>query len=297
MSDDDGHVGAAGGLTLSPPNRLYTIDANSNYNSTNARVIRGVYTGTGAVDAAAIYGESIPQDYYGYGGRFMGGYIGALGAVEPTGAQAYYGLVGECRGGSGTNYGVYGNTWGGGTNYGVYGIATSGIENWAGYFEGDARVTGTFFNPGPVLEMDHPADPENSYLRHALVASSEMKTVYDGTIVLGATGEAWVELPDWFESLNGNFRYQLTPIGAAAPGLHIAEPISGNRFRIGGGEPGTTISWQVTGVRHDAHAQQYPLVAEEAKRTRDRGRYISPEAHGAPENMRVGKRADTKEGM
>ena len=280
----DGHVGAAGGLTLSPPNRLYTIDANSNYSSTDARVIRAIYTGSGAFDAAGVYGESKPQDYYGYGGRFMGGYIGALGAVEPTGAQYYYGLVGECRGGSGTNYGVYG-------------IATSGIENWAGYFEGDARVTGTFFNPGPVLEMDHPADPENSYLRHALVASSEMKTVYDGTIVLGAGGEAWVTLPDWFEDLNSDFRYQLTPIGSAAPGLHIAEPISGNRFRIGGGEPGTTISWQVTGVRQDAYARHRPLAVEEEKRPENRGRYISPEAHGAPENMRIGKGADTKEGM
>jgi hypothetical protein len=259
-------------------------------------VIHSVYTGSTAVDAAAIYGESIPQDYYGYGGRFFGGYIGALGAVEPTGAQMYYGLVGECRGGSGTNYGVYGNAWGTGTNYGVYGIAASGAENWAGYFEGDARVTGTLFNPGPVLEMDHPSDPENSYLRHALVASPEMKTVHDGTAVLDTSGEAWVELPNWFESLNGDFRYQLTPIGAAAPGLHVAEPVSGNRFRIGGGEPGMTISWQVTGIRHDAQARRRPLVVEQEKRPEDRGRYISPEAHGAGRDAGIGQLEDKKVG-
>jgi len=292
----DGHVGAAGGLTLSPPNRLYTIDANGNYDSADARVIHGVYTGSTAVDAAAIYGESIPQDYYGYGGRFVGGYIGALGAVEPTGAQMYYGLVGECRGGSGTNYGVYGNAWGAGTNYGVYGIAASGVENWAGYFEGDARVTGTFFNPGPVLEMDHPADPENRYLRHALVASPEMKTVYDGTVMLGAGGEAWVELPDWFETLNGNFHYQLTPIGTPAPGLYVAETISSGRFRIAGGKPGMSVSWQVTGVRHDAHAREHPLVVEQEKQPEDRGRYISPEAHGAGRDAGIGQLEDKKVG-
>ena len=290
----DGHVGAAGGLTLSPPNRLHTIDANGNYDSSDAHVIRGVYSGSGTFDAAAIYGESKPQDYFGIGGRFVGGFIGAVGAVEPTGAGWYYGLKGACLGGSGTNHGVYGSALGSGTNYGVYGIATSGVENWAGYFDGDVRVTGTFTNPGPVLEMDHPTDPENSYLRHALVASPEMKTVYDGTTVLGAAGEAWVELPDWFEDLNGDFRYQLTPIGTPAPGLYVAETVRDGRFRIAGGEPGMTVSWQVTGVRRDAHARQHPLVVEQEKQPKDRGRYLSPEAHGAPKEAGIGHLEDKK---
>ena len=291
-----GHVGAAGGLTLSPPSRLHTIDANGNYDSDDARVIRGVYSGSGAFDAAAVYGESKPQDYYGIGGYFVGGFTGAVGAVEPTGANWYCGLKGACLGGSGTNYGVYGNALGSGTNYGVFGSAGSGTSNWAGYFDGDARVTGTFYSPGPVLEMDHPSDPDNSYLRHALVASPEMKTVYDGTIVLGAGGEAWVELPDWFETLNGDFHYQLTPIGAPAPGLHVADTVSGGRFRIAGGEPGMSVSWQVTGVRHDAHARQHPLVVEQEKQPKDRGRYLSPEAHGAPRSAGIGHLEDKKTG-
>ncbi len=290
----DGHVGAAGGLTLSPPNRLYTIDANGNYDSDDARVIRGIYSGSGTFDAAAIYGESKPQDWYGIGGSFEGGYIGALGEVNPTGADFYFGLLGAATGGTGTNYGVHAAASSGAINYGVFGVAWGGSENWAGYFVGDVRVTGTFTNPGPVLEMDHPADPENSYLRHALVASPEMKTVYDGTVVLGAGGEVWVELPDWFEILNGNFHYQLTPIGAPAPGLYVADTVSNGRFRIAGGEPGMSVSWQVTGVRHDAHARRHPLVVEQEKEPKDRGRYISPEAHGAARETGIGHLEDKK---
>jgi hypothetical protein len=258
------------------------------YEGSAGRAVEAVYMPSSAYDAVAVYGESKPQDYYGFGGEFVGGFVGAKGKVEPTGGSWYYGLMGDCVGGSGTNYGVRGYSSGSGTNYGVYGSAGGGSENWAGYFAGDARVTGTFVNPGPQLEMDHPSDPENSYLRHALVASPEMKTVYDGTVTLDTAGEAVVLLPDWFEALNGDFRYQLTPIGAPAPGLYVADPVADGRFRIAGGEPGLTVSWQITGVRRDAYAERHPLVVEDAKATGERGRYISPDAHGAPESMAIG---------
>ena len=68
------------------------------------------------------------------------------------------------------------------------------------------------------MKIDHPVNPADATLLHAYVASDDMKTVYDGVVVLDGAGSAWVELPDWFEALNGDFRYQLTPIGAAAPG-------------------------------------------------------------------------------
>jgi hypothetical protein len=139
-----------------------------------------------------------------------------------------------------------------------------------------------------MLQIDHPLDPADRYLRHACVASSEMKTVYDGTVVLGSAGEASVELPEWFEALNGDFRYQLTPIGGPAPSLHISRPISGNSFAIAGGEPGMTVSWQVTGIRHDGAARHRPLVVEEGKRPADRGRYVTPAAFGAPAEMAIG---------
>ena len=91
-----------------------------------------------------------------------------------------------------------------------------------------------------------------------------MKNIYDGNIILDENGEAWVQLPDWFEALNKDFRYQLTCIGGYAP-VYIDEEISDNQFKIGGGQPGMKISWQVTGIRHDAYAEQNPIQVEQDK--------------------------------
>jgi hypothetical protein len=40
-----------------------------------------------------------------------------------------------------------------------------------------------------------------------------MKNLYDGVVRLDGNGEAAVELPQWFDALNQEFRYQLTAIG------------------------------------------------------------------------------------
>jgi hypothetical protein len=107
--------------------------------------------------------------------------------------------------------------------------------------------------------------------------------------VLDPAGEAWVELPDWFEALNTDFRYQLTAIGAPGPNLYVAEEVEGNRFRIAGGDAGMKVSWMLTGVRHDAHAEANRVKVEEEKRFQDRGKYVSPEAHGASPTMTIGR--------
>ncbi len=65
------------------------------------------------------------------------------------------------------------------------------------------------------------------YLAHSFVESPDMKNVYDGNVVLDAVGQAVVELPDYFDALNRDFRYQLTAIGAPGPNLYISEKISG----------------------------------------------------------------------
>jgi hypothetical protein len=89
-----------------------------------------------------------------------------------------------------------------------------------------------------------------------------MKTVYDGIATLDSQGNATVSLPDWFQALNENYRYQLTSVGGAAPQLHIAAEIANNQFRIGGGLPGGKVSWQVTGIRRDSFAQQNRIRVE-----------------------------------
>jgi hypothetical protein len=83
-----------------------------------------------------------------------------------------------------------------------------------------------------------------------------------------ADGKAEVLLPDWFEALNCDFRYQLTCIGGFAP-VYVGAKISGNRFRIGGGYAGLEVSWQVVGCRHDRVAQEHPLMVEVDKTCRE----------------------------
>ena len=97
-----------------------------------------------------------------------------------------------------------------------------------------------------------------------------------------------VQLPAWFEALNGDFRYQLTSIGAPGPGLYIAQEISGDRFKIAGGSAGNKVSWQVTAVRHDVYAKANPLIVEQEKSARERGYYIHPELYGAPKEQGIG---------
>src|SRR5205807_7663639 len=96
----------------------------------------------------------------------------------------------------------------------------------AGSFTGNVNITGTLSSGVKDFRIDHPVDPANKYLVHASVESSEMINLYSGNVPLDANGEAVVHLPDWFEALNRDFRYQLTAVGASSPGLYIAREIA-----------------------------------------------------------------------
>ncbi|WP_330231177.1 hypothetical protein OHA40_01010 [Nocardia sp. NBC_00508] len=159
------------------------------------------------------------------------------------------------------------------------GIVASGGTR-AAVFKGNVDVLGTLTKSGLNFKIDHPADPAFKFLSHAAVESDEMKNVYDGTVELDGDGAAEVVLPDWFEALNGDFRYQLTAIGAAAPNLHVAQEVSGGRFRIAGGDAGSKVCWMVTGVRRDAYARANPVQVETEKSGYERGNYLHPELHG-----------------
>jgi hypothetical protein len=160
-------------------------------------------------------------------------------------------------------------------------------------FKNDVTIGGnlTLFDGWVIAKLklftiDHPLDPANKYLRHASVESPDLKTFYDGIAELDVAGEAVVELPEWFETLNKDFRYQLTGIGGFAP-VYIAEEITNNRFKIAGGKPGMEVCWQVTGVRHDAVARATPVAVEEDKPDDEKGYYQNPEAHGQPKEMGI----------
>lgn len=120
-------------------------------------------------------------------------------------------------------------------------------------------------NGSKNFRIDHPLEPESKYLIHASIESSERKNLYDGVATLDQRGRAVVELPSWFEALNDQFRYQLTPIGGPGPDLHIAEEIVNNRFTIAGGRAAQRVSWQITGVRRDRWAAANPFQVEVLK--------------------------------
>jgi len=143
-------------------------------------------------------------------------------------------------------------------------------------FAGDLHVTGTVSKLAGSFKIDHPLDPENKYLSHSFVESPDMMNIYNGIVVLDKAGTATVKLPDYFEALNQDFRYQLTCIGRPA-GVYVAEEIKSNSFRIAGGKPGLKVSWQVTGVRHDAYANKHRIVVEEEKPADQRGHLLNPE--------------------
>ena len=153
--------------------------------------------------------------------------------------------------------------------------------------DGDLEVRGGLTPSATAFKIDHPLDPGNRYLQLPAVHSAEMKNVFDGLVVLDQKGEAWAQLPDWFEAANGDFRYQLTAIGGPAPELHVAQEITDNAFLIAGGPAGLKVSWQVTGIRQDPYALLKPVAVEVDKPPHEVGRYRHPEAYGLPAEFRV----------
>jgi hypothetical protein len=152
---------------------------------------------------------------------------------------------------------------------------------YAAYLDGTVYVAGALTKAGGGFKIDHPLEPEAKYLYHSFVESPDMMNVYNGNVVLDANGEAAVRLPDWFEALNKDFRYQLTCIGGFAP-VYIAQKVSNNQFTIAGGTSGLEVSWQVTGIRQDAWANTHRLPVEEDKPAAEQGTYLHPEDFGQP---------------
>jgi trimeric autotransporter adhesin len=145
---------------------------------------------------------------------------------------------------------------------------------------GASSFFGTLTKPSGSFKIDHPLDPANKYLYHSFVESPDMMNIYNGVVKLDAKGQAAVAMPDWFESLNQDFRYQLTAIGAPGPNLYIAAKVQKNTFKIAGGKPGMEVSWQVTGIRHDAYANAHRIQVEVEKEGVEKGLYLYPELFG-----------------
>jgi hypothetical protein len=294
------------GLTASPSGRgvfgVATAAAGTSYgvygqsSSVTGTGVFGINTASSGQNHA-VHGES--ASFY---GRGVFGWATATGNGDAHGVRGRSdsadgsGVSGYATHTDGLNKGVMGVT-DSSVGVGVFGVTTNGspsafpvaVWGWAqggagdaGVFDGNVQVYGTLSKSAGSFKIDHPLDPENKYLYHSFVESPDMLNVYNGNVVLDARGEAVIEMPAWFEALNRDFRYQLCALGAPGPGLHVADKVRDNRFRIAGGSPGLEVSWQVTGIRKDAFAEAHRIPVEQDKPERERGTYLHPSEHGMP---------------
>jgi hypothetical protein len=235
-----------------------------------------LFTGP-ALAGTSSAGTAVEGTSSGNGGK---GVAGLASAAVGSGFGGHF----ESEGSNG--FGVYGlASHVSGANFGVFG-ETNSASGYAGYFAGRVNVTGELTAGTKTFKIDHPLDPANQYLYHSVVESPDMMNVYNGNVVLDESGKAWIELPDYFDTLNKDFRYQLTCIGGFAP-VYVAEEIHDNQFGIAGGQPGMKVSWQVTGIRQDPYAEAHRVEVEEDKLGDERGLYLHPKEYGQPEEMGI----------
>jgi hypothetical protein len=272
--------------------------------------------GTGTLPGTGVFGKSS-------GGEGVHG--------ESNNSSNLAAIAGFMINPSGTGPGIYGSTAGRGAALvgqcqssfesndavlGICGVGGNAIHGRggtnAGLFEGTVVITGgslqvsrvngiggeisatSIFASNKQFVIDHPCDPANKYLHHCSVESPEMMNVYNGNITTNQDGEATVNLPDYFEALNGDCRYQLTVIGQFAQAIVAAE-IKNNRFVIKTDRPRVKVSWQVSGVRQDAYAKSHPMVVEREKPAAEKGFFLHPQAHGQPEDKGLAGRRKLKD--
>jgi hypothetical protein len=213
-----------------------------------------------------------------------GGKSGVVG-INNSSFDNANGVFGFCRIAGNAIHGV------GGTNAGLF-EGTVVIQGGSlsvkkiGDIGGEISADGGIFSPNKHFVIDHPCDPANKLLYHCSVESPEMLNVYNGNVTTDVEGEAWVTLPDYFEALNCDFRYQLTAIGQFSQAI-IATEIAENRFCIRTDRPNVKVSWQVSGVRKDVYAKANPVAVEQEKSATEKGFYLHPRLYGKPQEKRL----------
>ena len=279
----------------------------------NARTNGGF--GVNGQGYAGVVGEGVLTTIDGFG--VFGGTTRGIGVQGETEDIAFQGVVGRnyyTYGTSGDGIGVLGDggtgVWGQtiyGAGYGVFGIngSTSTVDNNIGVGgQGWVGVYGVFDNTGGAggfgvyadgdlgssgtksFVIDHPLDPENKILKHYCIEAPVPINMYRGNAALDQNGEAIIYLPDYFESINTNYSYNLTCVGGYA-NIYIKEKIKNGRFVIAGGQAGLEVSWTIYADRNDKYVQQYPESSKTVIDKRKTGIYISPELYGVPSNERL----------
>ncbi|MBX7133224.1 MAG: hypothetical protein K1X67_11155 [Fimbriimonadaceae bacterium] len=245
-------------------------------------------------NAVGVTGESwstTGRGVYGVASASSGGNYGVYGKTQSTSGTGVFGEATDATGSNAGGYfksisssgvGVYGVATANGTNIGVWGI-TNAASGWGVYSDGRLGATVKLFC------IDDPRDPLNKYLQHYCSEGPEPLNVYTGNVKTDSNGEAWVDLPDYFESINKDFRYTLTVIddtdSATFALAKVARKIRDGRFKIRTSEPRIEVTWRVEGVRNDPWMQKYGAPVSVEKLGSARGKYQRPELYDAPPEM------------
>ncbi len=240
-------------------------------------------------------GVVLGDNFTGTGGSATSGPAGVTGQASESNAGAFSsGVRGYSLSSTFNGVGVLG--YHAHSGYGIFG-KTGNSAGFAGYFDGKVQVVGNLSKGGGSFKIDHPLDPKNKYLSHSFVESPDMMNIYNGNIVTDQDGYATVTLPEWFETLNRDFRYQLTVIDESDAGWTLAKvvrKVHKNQFTIRTNYPNVEVSWLITGVRQDNFANANRIPVEEDKESWNKGRYLHPAAFGASEELAVTYQRDEK---
>lgn len=204
----------------------------------------------------------------------------AIGVRGLSSSPIGYGVYGDNSSASGVTFGVYGSVGANGSGYGVYS-------------NGRMAVSGT-----KSFQIDHPLDPEHMILNHYCTEGPEPLNAYSGNAQTDSRGYATVQLPSYFESINRDFRYQLSVIDTSDSAdfvlAKVVRKIADNQFTIRTSSPNIEVSWRIEATRNDRFVQQYGAPVEVEKTQSQIGSYIAPDLYGKPKEQSIFYRPVTR---
>lgn len=303
-AETDGIVGVrgrtnAGGALFSFGGRFTSGSSTNGYgvegvSEAGEGATRGVSGVAYSTEGRGVYGRALASTGINFGGYFSSNSTSGYGVYAAT--DGIYGVFGESTSTLGTSYGgrfetptpngrgVYAYATANGasdTPYGVRGQASTLTLGYGVYAVGDSGASGV-----KSFRIDHPADPENKYLLHYSSESPFPQNFYSGNVVTDGSGYAWVTLPEYFQDINANFKYQLAVVdNADANGFaqaKVSKKIVGNRFQIRTSAPNTEVSWRIDADRNDLRIQTRRPVDVQDKVGAERGTYQHPEYYNKP---------------